>query len=79
MSEIAFYFKSVIIPLVIVTIGGIFIAYVPTLFLVEGLERMIIVGVLSTIAICFLSYVFGINGMEKYDKEYYTSEKKKIV
>lgn len=63
--SIAFYLKSVIIPLVIVTIGGILIAYVPTLILCEGFKRMILVGVVSTIAISFLSYVFGLNDMEK--------------
>ena len=63
--SIAFYLKSVIIPLVIVTIGGILIAYVPTLILGEGFKRMILVGVVSTIAISFLSYVFGLNDMEK--------------
>ena len=59
------YFKSVIIPLIIITLGGVLFAYIPSMIMMEGIVRLLLVSCVSTIAICLLSYMLVLNDAEK--------------
>ena len=59
------YFKNVIMPLSMITLGAFFFAYVPCMLMGEGIARLLLVGCVSTIVICLLSYIVVLNDTEK--------------